>query len=123
MKFLGNLLWLLLGGFISGCLWIFEGFICCVTLVGIPFGLQCFKFAFLAFTPFGREIRYGGGTVSFLANLIWIVIGGIPMAAVNAVFGCILCVTIIGIPFGIQFFKLARLSLMPFGADVVHTGR
>ena len=72
MKLLGNILWFLCGGIIGGLAWIIAGCIWCVTIVGIPVGLQCFKFASLAFWPFGKEVVYGNGTFSFLVNLIWI---------------------------------------------------
>ena len=81
--------------------------------------LTCFKFAGLAFFPFGKEVVYGGGAVSLIANIIWLIVSGIPMAVGNAVTGMICCMTIIGIPFGKQFFKIAKLSLMPFGAEVI----
>ena len=119
MSFLGNVLWFLCGGFISGLAWIFAGLIWCVSIIGIPIGLQCFKFSGLSFFPFGKEVIYGGGGVSFIANIIWILFFGIEMAAANAIIGLFLCITIIGIPFGKQFFKIARLSLMPFGAQIV----
>ena len=119
MKTLGNILWFIFGGLLSGILWIFAGFILCITIIGIPVGKQCFKFASLAFWPFKKDVVYGGGTVSLLANIIWLIFFGIPMALGNVVAGCLWCITIIGIPFGKQFFKLARLSLMPFGAEVI----
>lgn len=118
MSFLGNVIWFLFGGFISGLLWIIAGLLCCVTIIGIPVGLQCFKFAALSFCPFGRDIEYSSGAISLLANIIWIAICGLPMATVNAVFGVLYCITIVGIPFGLQFFKLALLALMPFGAKI-----
>ena len=89
------------------------------TIIGIPIGLQCFKFATLAFWPVGKEIVYGTGMFSFLVNLIWIVFFGWEMALGNLIVGCIWCITIVGIPFGKQFFKMARLSFMPFGASVI----
>jgi len=119
MSFIGNVLWFLFGGLISGLSWILAGLVCCVTVVGIPLGLQCFKFASLSFFPFGKEIIYRGGMVSFLANILWIIFLGLPMAVEHLIIGCIWCVTIVGIPFGLQFFKLARLSLMPFGAEII----
>lgn len=118
MKILGNILWFVICGFLGGLVWALAGIIWCITIIGIPIGVQCFKFAGLAFFPFGKEVVYGGGTVSLIANIFWIVISGLPMAIGYAVIGAILYVTIIGIPFGKQCFKLARLSLMPFGADV-----
>jgi len=119
VKLLGNILWFLLGGLVNGLAWILAGIIWCATIVGIPVGVQCFKFAGLALWPFKKEVEYGGGAMSLLANIIWILFFGLPMAGANAALGCLCCITIIGIPFGKQFFKLARLSLMPFGATVV----
>ena len=118
MKILGNILWFIFGGFVSGLVWALYGILWSITIVGIPIGVQCFKFAGLAFFPFGKEINYGGGAVSLIANIIWLIVTGIPMAIGNAVWGCLLCITIIGIPFGKQFFKFAKLSLMPFGATI-----
>lgn len=118
MNILGNILWIIFGGLVAAILWVLAGCLWCITIVGIPIGVQCFKFAGLALCPFGKEVTYGGGAVSLVANIIWLIVSGIPMAAASAVWGCILCITIIGIPFGLQFFKLAKLSLMPFGATV-----
>ncbi len=119
MRLIGNILWFLFGGLIGGLSWILAGIIWCVTIIGIPIGLQCFKFAGLAFWPFGKEIVYGGGTFSFIVNLIWIVFFGWEMALGNLLIGLIWCITIIGIPFGKQCFKMAKLSFMPFGASVI----
>ena len=103
-----DLLWLCL----TGCLW-------CITVIGIPVGLQCFKLASLSFFPFGKEVRYGGGAGSFLLNVIWLLVSGLPLALEHVAMGLLLCVTILGIPFGLQQFKLAKLALLPFGAEVV----
>lgn len=118
MNFLGNLLWFIFGGFLSGLSWFISGLLWCITIVGIPYGTQCFKFAVLSFAPFGKDIEYGGGVPSFIANVIWLIFFGIPMALENLLFGCIWCITIVGIPFGLQFFKIAKLSLAPFGARI-----
>ena len=80
--------------------------------------MQCFKFASLSFFPFGKEVRYGGGVGSLLLNIIWLIVSGIPLALEHLAWGCLLCITIIGIPFGLQQFKLVKLALMPFGAEV-----
>ena len=80
--------------------------------------MQCFKFASLSFFPFGKEVRYGGGVGSLLLNIIWLILSGIPLALEHLAWGCLLCVTVVGIPFGMQQFKLAKLALMPFGAEV-----
>ena len=119
MKTLGNLLWFLLCGLWSAIAWFIIGCIWCITIIGIPGGLQCFKFAGLALFPFKKEVCYGGGGMSFLANLIWICLFGLWLAIGYFCLGIIFCITIIGIPFGKQCFKLARLALMPFGAEIV----
>ncbi|MBQ7596125.1 MAG: YccF domain-containing protein [Clostridia bacterium] len=118
MSFIGNVIWLVFGGFISGLAWILNGILWCITIVGIPIGKQCFKFAKLSFSPFGKEVTYGGGAVSTLVNVIWIVVSGWEMAVGNFLMGVLFYITIVGIPFGKQFFKLAKLSLMPFGAKI-----
>ena len=119
MGCLGNLLWFVFGGFVSGLSWCLAGLLWCITVVGIPVGMQCFKFASLSFFPFGKEIRYGGGAGSLLLNIIWLIVSGLPLAVEHAVFGLVLCITVVGMPFGLQHFKLAQLALMPFGSDVV----
>lgn len=119
MYIIGNLLWLLCGGLVSGIGWTIAGLFWCVTIVGIPIGLQCFKFAGLSFTPFGREVIYRGGAVSFIVNVIWILVSGAALASVHFMLGILLCLTVVGIPFGLQFFKFAKLSLAPFGAEVI----
>ena len=119
MGCIGNAVWFVLCGLWLGLSWLLAGVLWCITIIGIPVGLQCFKFASLAFFPFGREIIYGGGAVSLIANIIWLIVSGIPLAAGSAVIGAVLCVTVIGIPFGLQCFKIAKLALMPFGAAVI----
>ena len=119
MSCLGNLLWFLFGGFVGGLGWLLAGCLWCITIIGTPVGVQCFKFASLSFFPFGKEIQYGGGTVSLVVNIIWILICGIPLALHHLIWGCLLCISIVGIPFGMQHFKLAKLALMPFGASIV----
>lgn len=123
MSCLGNLLWFIFGGCISGLSWMLAGCLWCISIIGIPYSIQCFKFASMSFFPFGKEIVYGGGAVSFIVNVIWILVSGIPLAVEHLVIGCLLCVTIIGIPFGLQQFKLAKLALMPFGTSIVYTNR
>jgi uncharacterized membrane protein YccF (DUF307 family) len=119
MSLLGNIVWFILGGFWGGVLWLFSGVFWCVTIIGIPYGLQCFKFATLSFCPFGKTVIYSASGVSFIVNVIWFLLNGWWMALRYFLLGCVWCITIIGIPFGKQCFKLARLSLSPFGATVV----
>jgi len=119
MKLLGNILWFVFGGLLSGLAWVLAGLIWCVTIVGIPVGVQCFKFAQLSFWPFGYDVEFGTGAVSLLVNIIWVVFFGWEMALMNLAIGALWCITIVGIPFGLQFFKLARLSLLPMGSRIV----
>lgn len=119
MGMLGNFLWFIFGGALSGLAWLAAGCLWCVTIIGIPIGVQCFKMSGLSFFPFGKEVVYQGGAVSFLINVLWFLVSGIELALLNFGIGCVLCLTIIGIPFGRQFFKFAKLALAPFGAVVV----
>lgn len=102
-----------------GMSWLIAGILWCITIVGIPIGLQCFKFASLSFFPFGKEVVYGGGAGSVLLNILWIIFSGLPLALEAVVIGVIFSITIVGIPFGLQCFKIAKLALMPFGSSVV----
>ena len=119
MRFFGNIIWIICGGFLSALGFWIAGLLWCLTVVGIPIGLQCFKLSSISLNPFGKEIIDEGGAVSLLLNILWILFSGIELAIVNAVIGCILCITVVGVPFGLQFFKIARVALMPFGARVV----
>ena len=118
MRILGNILWIIFGGFFSALGWWIAGCLWCITVVGIPVGVQCFKLSAISLNPFGKEIRYEGGAMSFLLNVFWFIFSGIELALENFLIGLILCITIVGIPFGKQFFKIAKLSLRPFGAVV-----
>ena len=104
MGCLGNLLWFLCGGLISGLSWCLAGCLWCITIIGIPVGMQCFKFASLSFFPFGKEVVYGGGAGSLLLNVIWIIVSGLPLAIEHLAFGAVLCITVIGIPNRYIFF-------------------
>jgi uncharacterized membrane protein YccF (DUF307 family) len=119
MKFIGNIIWLLFGGIIAAILWALAGLLLCVTIIGIPFGVQCFKIAGFVLWPFGKEIdpgHFGAGGLIF--NIIWLIVFGWEFAIAHLVIGAIFCITIIGIPFGLQHFKLALLGLIPFGARI-----
>lgn len=118
MRTLGNLIWIIFGGLILSIAWLFVGIIFSITIIGIPFGLQCFKIAELTLAPFGRDIVYRTTGISLLANILWLLFFGIELATLYVVVGIIMMITIVGIPFGIQSFKLALLSLMPFGAVI-----
>ena len=121
MNFLGNILWFVLGGFIISLYYFFVGLLFCLTIVGIPFGLQLIKLAGFALWPFGHDVQSGpndGGCLSILMNVIWILVGGIEIAMLHLTFGVVLCITIVGIPFGLQHFKMALLALVPFGKKI-----
>ena len=119
LRLLLNLLWIIFGGLLSALGWVLAGCLWCITVIGIPVGLQCFKLASISLNPFGKEIVYEGtGVGSFLLNILWLLISGWELALGNAILGIVLCITIIGIPWGKQYFKIAKVALMPFGAVV-----
>jgi len=122
MKTLGNIIWVLFGGAITAIEYVISSIGMMVTIVGIPFGLQSLKLAELALWPFGKKIRTipsSFGCLSTVMNIIWFFIGGLPIALTHLLFGLLFYITIIGIPFGNQHFKLMRLAFVPFGKDVV----
>ncbi len=122
MSILGNVLWLLLGGFIVAMCYFIVGALFCLTIIGIPFGMQLFKFGMFALSPFGYEAVFKGtepGCLSLVMNILWVVLGWWEIALTHLTFGLILCCTIVGIPFGIQHFKMAILGLFPFGKTIV----
>lgn len=121
MSFLGNLIWIVFGGFLMSLGYLLLGIVYCITIVGIPVGMQLFKMASLALFPFGRDVvdRKGQmGCWSLFLNVLWIVFGGIEMALSHVALGIVFCVTIVGMPFGLQHFKLALLALTPFGKEI-----
>ena len=122
MNFLGNIIWLICGGFLSALGYFLGGLIFCLTIIGIPFGIQCFKIAGLELMPFGRKVvsnNADGGCLALFFNIIWILTGGLYTAIVHLLFAFLLAITIIGIPFARQHLKLMELTLAPFGKDVV----
>ncbi|MGI6365120.1 MAG: YccF domain-containing protein [Bacillota bacterium] len=123
MSFIGNLLWIVLGGGIFVFFfYLVGGLALCLTVVGIPFGVQCFKLAMLGLMPFGRKIveaPNASGCLAVSMNIIWIFVGGIELALTHIIFGLLSAVTIVGLPFARQHAKLAALCLVPFGKSVV----
>lgn len=119
LNVLSNILWFVLVGLISGMLWCLFGLLWCITIVGIPVGIQCFKMAGLTLFPFGRKVVYGDSLFSFLVNTLWLLLCGWELALYYVICGLICCVTIVGIPAGLQCFKFAKLALMPFGTSVL----
>ena len=121
MKMLGNFLWLIFGG-LESALGYFSGALAlCVTIVGIPFGLQIFKIGLLCLWPFGSKVTdddSSSGCICIPMNIIWIIFGGLYAFLVHVLFGVVLAITLVGIPFAKQHFKMARLSLAPFGKKI-----
>ncbi len=122
MRTVGNVLWIILGGGIVLFLEYFVGgLLLCLTIIGIPFGVQCIKLSFLALLPFGKEVvpaQSSGGCLSLLMNITWILVGGIWIALTHLLFALVCGVTIIGIPFALQHIKLVSLSFAPFGKEI-----
>ena len=116
-RFLGNVIWFLLTGLFSAIGYFLLGIIWCITIIGIPFGLQCFKYAKLCLWPMGKTVE-SEFKAHPIANVLWFIFGGFFLALGFLFEGLLYCVTIVGIPFGLQCFKFAKLSLSPFGAKV-----
>jgi uncharacterized membrane protein YccF (DUF307 family) len=121
LRFILNVLWLVLSGFWLAIAYIVAGLIMCITIIGIPFGIQAFKLAGYALWPFGRALVPTGRrpTLSVIGNVIWFIFAGWWLALVHVVAGIALCLTIIGIPLGIADFKMAGAALVPFGREIV----
>ena len=122
MKTLGNIIWIIFGGIFVAIEYVLASVTLMITIIGIPFGLQSLKLAELALLPFGRKADHSetsSGCVSVVMNIIWFFVGGLPIALTHLAFGVIFYITIIGIPFGNQHFKLMKLAFVPFGKKIV----
>ena len=122
MKTLGNILWLVLAGIWLAIGYTVAGLLMCITIIGIPFGIQAFKLAGFVLWPFGRTVvakPEALGVLDIIFNVLWLFLVGWELFLVSIAAGILLCITIIGIPFGIQAFKLSLLALWPFGRIVV----
>ncbi len=117
MRLIANIIWFICGGLWLGLLWAVGGLILCITIVGIPLGLQCFKAARLSFMPFGKKVKLNFGRHP-IANVIWAILGGWAIAIAYLALGILNCITIIGIPNGIQCLKMTKLAFFPFGAEI-----
>ena len=120
-----NVLWFIFGGLEICLIWCIYGVALCCTIIGIPLGIQCFKIGCFALFPFGKEIveKQGGATFcDCILNIIWIILGGLIIAFFECFVGVLYCITICGIPFGLQHFKLAQIALTPFGRTILDTG-
>ena len=121
MNSVGNIFWLLLGGIVIALIYYIVGLLMCITIIGIPFGIQLFKLGTYALWPFGHELVDGPnepGCISVFMNLIWILLGWWEIAILHLAFGLLFCITIVGIPFGIRHFKMAIASVLPFGKEI-----
>lgn len=118
MNILLNILWFFLGGFIIFGLYLLGGVILCLTIIGIPFGIQCFKLSILGLAPFGTEIREReppSGALAVIMNVIWILLPGLELAIIHLILAGVFAITIIGLPFAYQHLKMTRLAILPFG--------
>jgi uncharacterized membrane protein YccF (DUF307 family) len=122
MKLLGNIIWLIFGGLVTAIEYVIASLGLMITIIGIPFGFQTLKLALLALWPFGSKVIDNGssGCLSVILNVWWIICGGLCICLTHLLFGILLCITIIGIPFGNQHFKMAKLALTPFGKNIIH---
>jgi len=122
MRTIGNIIWVVFGGFFIAIEYFIASFFLFITIIGIPFGIQTMKLGILALWPFGQETRVidkGTGCLSTFMNLLWIFTGGIWISISHLLFGILFSITIIGLPFGRQHFKLASLALTPFGREII----
>lgn len=122
MNFIGNLIWVVFGGLLLSLVYLIGGLLLCLTIIGIPFGVQIMRLGLFALWPFGGKVvekDNAGGCLTILMNVLWIVFGGIEVALSHLTLGVVFCITIIGIPFGLQHFKLMMYALVPFGREVV----
>ncbi len=117
MRFIANVFWFLLTGLWTAIMFFFQGLFWCITIVGIPFGLQAFKYAKLVLAPFGKKVQTNFGKHPIM-NILWFIFGGFVTTLMFVFLGIVQFVTIIGIPCGLQAFKLAKLSIAPFGATI-----
>jgi uncharacterized membrane protein YccF (DUF307 family) len=122
MKILGNIIWLIFGGFHIALEYFCASIILMITIIGIPFGLQSLKLGIVAIWPFGSEVKWKPsepGCLNIFMNVLWFIVGGIWIFLTHIFYGVLLCITIIGIPFGKMHFRLAKLALSPFGKEVI----
>lgn len=121
MSLLGNIIWLIFGGLIAGAGHILGGLVLCLTVIGIPFGYQEMKIGIATLAPFGMErvkLSNADEPLIFVMNLVWFILWGWVLALNHLFWALVLCITVIGIPFALQHWKLTSLSAWPFGRDL-----
>ena len=121
MSCLGNIVWLIFGGLVVGLGYIIGGLLLCLTIIGIPFGVQSIKLGFATFAPFGKEVvegEHANSPLRVIFNIVWLVLFGWEIAVAHVISALVLAITIIGIPFALQHIKLIPLALLPFGRDL-----
>ena len=120
MSLIGNVIWLVFGGFFAGLEYMISGLLLCLTIVGIPFGLRSIKLGMAAFAPFGKDVvdAEHQSPLKLIFDVIWIVLFGWEIAVTHLVFALLLALTIVGIPFARQHIKLIPLALFPFNKDL-----
>ena len=129
MTLILNVLWFILGGWLAGLAWIFAAVLLAITIVGLPWALAALRIGVFSFFPFGKQVvprsaitgrqDLGTGDLGLVLNVVWFVLGGWYLALMHLVIGVVQCISIIGIPFGIQHFKLAGIALAPVGKEVI----
>ena len=123
MNVLLNIIWIIFGGLMIAVEYLVSSVAMMLTIIGIPFGLQTIKLSLLALLPFGTSVEptppSSGGCLNSILNFIWWFVGGIPIALTHLLWGVVFCITIVGVPFGMQHFKLMRLAMFPFGKTLV----
>jgi uncharacterized membrane protein YccF (DUF307 family) len=121
MNLIGNIIWIVFGGLVIFLMYVISSVLLCITIIGIPFGVQTLKLSMLALVPFGREVinrPNEPGCLSTIMNIVWILIGGLWISLTHFIFGLLLAISIIGIPFALQHFKLGMLAFTPFGKEI-----
>lgn len=120
MNLFGNLIWLIFGGFITAAGYVLGGLAMCLTIIGIPFGLQSIKLGIATLAPFGKEVvvEENEGGLALLFDLLWIILFGWEIAVAHLVAAFILAVTIVGLPFARQHVKLIPVAIFPFQRDL-----
>ena len=118
MSLIGNIVFFIFGGFVIFLGYVLGGILMCLTIIGIPFGLMCFRLAGSVLAPFGREVvetEPPGGALSLIMNIIWIILPGLELAIMHLLLALFFALTIVGFPLAVQHMKMVPMALLPFG--------